>query len=258
MQPLDERTKTLADAYPDARERAEMERVAHDLPDLHVAVSVGVHDEEYVAESDVVTATVTLTHANLPSPDAPVPPAYAPLFPGVRREEWYVFLTTAAGDKLIAMKTVRPDVAVVEEKLQFLAPDKAGRYMYRLHVRSNAYCGLDQVLDVPFEVKPKSDVRGSGRLGGGRGGRGRVHWLVRAVAVPLSAAERTRRVRTHISPPRPHTFRRSPRGRSTTRTRRSTAPKRWRWSRSWAAAPWTSRTRATTRARAQATARGGA
>ena len=171
-QPLDERTKTLADAYPDARECAEMERVARDLPDLHVSAAVGVVDEEYIAESDVVTATVTLTHANLAgadgAPSRPLPPVYAPLFPGVRREEWYVFLTNAGGDKLIAMKTVRPDAAVVEEKLQFLAPDKAGRYTYRLHVRSNAYVGLDQVLDLPFEVKPKSDVRRWGLGGLGR------------------------------------------------------------------------------------------
>ena len=49
--------------------------------------------------------------------------------------------------------------SVHEEKVQFLAPDRAGRYTYRLHVKSNAYMGLDQAIDMPFDVKSKSEVR---------------------------------------------------------------------------------------------------
>ena len=49
--------------------------------------------------------------------------------------------------------------------MQFLAPEKAGRYTYRLHVLSNAYAGLDQVMEIPFEVKPKADVRTPLNLG---------------------------------------------------------------------------------------------
>ena len=51
--------------------------------------------------------------------------------------------------------------SVHTEKLQFMAPDRAGKYVYRLHVKSNSYAGLDQAIDLPFDVKSKSEVRKS-------------------------------------------------------------------------------------------------
>lgn len=106
------RNKTLEDYIPDAVERAEAARIADDLPNLNVQVDFAVLDEDYIAEADVVTATVTMTHTNLigagpNGTDKPIPPVYAPHFPIARREEWYLLLTNAS-DKLIAMKTSRP------------------------------------------------------------------------------------------------------------------------------------------------------
>jgi hypothetical protein len=135
-----------------------------DLPCLDVSVAAAVLDEDYIAENDVITATVTLSHANLlragKKPSDPVPPVYAPHWPQAKAEDWHLFLTTATGDKLVVYKPVKGATltAVAEEKLQFLAPSRAGRYVYRLHVRSAAYMGLDQVVEVPFEVKPASEV----------------------------------------------------------------------------------------------------
>ena len=141
--------------------------MAGDLPCLGVDVSVGVLDEEYIAEGDVVTATITLTHENLlargAAPTSTVPPVYAPFWPKPRTEEWFLFLTSQGDKNLVQFKPVgrgaKPLTAVAVEKLQFLAPERAGRYVYRLHVRSSCYMGLDQVIEVPFEVRPASEVQ---------------------------------------------------------------------------------------------------
>ena len=78
----------------------------HDLPDLDVACALGVEDEEFIAEGDVITASVSLAHRNL-GPEEAVPAVFAPLFPLPRKEAWYLFITNAANNKLVAMKTAR-------------------------------------------------------------------------------------------------------------------------------------------------------
>jgi hypothetical protein len=169
----------LADMSP--TERAEVDALAADLPCVDVGVAVGVLDGDsddpkadgldFVAVGDIVTVLVTLSYANVLSrpgcgPATPVPPVFAPHSPVPKAEEWHLFLTDGndgAKLRLVQYKTLvstpdKPFTAVTTEKLQFMAPDRAGRVTYRLHVRSACYAGLDQVLDVPFEVKPKSEV----------------------------------------------------------------------------------------------------
>ena len=159
-------------------ERAEVDALAADLPCLDVGVAVGVLDGDsddpkadgldFVAEGDIVTLLVTLSYTNILSrpgcgPTTRVPPVFAPHCPVPKAEEWHLFLTTETNSKLVQYKVLastpdKPLTAVVTEKLQFLAPPRAGKVMYRLHVRSSCYAGLDQVLDVAFDVKPKSEV----------------------------------------------------------------------------------------------------
>lgn len=125
-----------------------------DLPMLLVNPKYEVLNEEYIAEGDVVTLMVELTHTNVlgkagGSADSPVPSVLAPRFPTVRPETWVVYVLESSGNmRLVAgmQGAWEPKKAVEKVTMQFIA-SRAGKMTLSLNVQSLCYVGLDVVVD---------------------------------------------------------------------------------------------------------------
>lgn len=171
--------------------KKEFDAVVRDLPLIETVVSIAVAGEEYIAEKDVITATITLKHKNMTADaccdtgkshshdkiqrskaggccdgddhptiedsGAPTPPVFAPLFPFPKKEEWFIIIVDN-NQRLVAQTSVSDLKATTSVKLLFPAPEKAGKHEYTIHVMSGNYMGLDQELHVAVEVRPASEV----------------------------------------------------------------------------------------------------
>ena len=136
---------------------AEASAVLAVLPDLEVTAVAGVEDEEFIAEGDLMTLSLTLRHKNL-APGAAVAPVYAPRWPLVKKEEWHVFVLSGQGRLLAYHLLVDAVKGLHVEKIRIPAPPTAGKYSYKVVVMSNAYVGLDVETTCVFDVKPSDDV----------------------------------------------------------------------------------------------------
>jgi len=125
------------------------------IPDVTVESKVFVDDDEddKVYEGDLCTIQVTITRNNLKEGEK-VGLAHAPRFPFPRQEAWWVCLGTQQG-KIINIEKVSSTGKVVEHKIKFLAP-RVGTYEFDLHVKSNAYIGLDQKQKVSLTTLDNS------------------------------------------------------------------------------------------------------
>mmetsp|Transcript_16615 Transcript_16615/g.24550 ORF Transcript_16615/g.24550 Transcript_16615/m.24550 type:complete len:639 (+) Transcript_16615:146-2062(+) len=125
------------------------------IPDITVESKVFVDDDEddKVYEGDLCTVQVTITRNNLKD-GAKVGLAHAPRFPYPRQEAWWVCLGTKEG-KIINIEKVTSTGKVVEHKIKFLAP-RVGTYEFDLHVKSNAYIGLDEKQTVSLTTLDNS------------------------------------------------------------------------------------------------------
>jgi len=141
--------------------------VIADLPQLVVEAKLEVLDCEDIQEADVVTATVTLKHANLEGDDAAVPPVHAPSYHYPRPEEWWIFLVDErsgrGGRKRLVIPTgpkptfakVTPKKATTRVRMEFQAPPKAGEYVFTLYAVCTGYVDLDVRTEIPFTVAPR-------------------------------------------------------------------------------------------------------
>jgi translocation protein SEC63 len=116
-------------------------------------------DEIY--EQDLVTLRVTFTRNNL-SEGSKAAPVYAPYFPKTVRECWWVVLTDKSGANgevgIHAFEKVSDQNRTFSHELRFMAPQRAGEYEMQLQLLSDCYQGLDQVIPVPFTVRPASEL----------------------------------------------------------------------------------------------------
>jgi len=125
------------------------------IPDITVESKVFVDDDEddKVYEGDLCTVQVTITRNNLKDGEK-VGLVHAPRFPFPRQEAWWVCLGTKEG-KIINIEKVTSTKSIVEHKIKFLAP-RVGTYEFDLHVKSNAYIGLDQKQSVSLTTLDNS------------------------------------------------------------------------------------------------------
>lgn len=119
-----------------------------------------------VFEQDLVTLKVVLTHENVSS-SPKVPSVYAPLFPKIVHENWWIILADRQSPdskkpseevNIHAIEKVATRDVSVTHLLKFMAPPTAGTYELELHVVSDCYLGLDQKIDIKLEVNPASEL----------------------------------------------------------------------------------------------------
>ncbi|ELT88015.1 hypothetical protein CAPTEDRAFT_159536 [Capitella teleta] len=82
--------------------------------------------------------------------------AYTPRFPKPKDEGWFALLGEVESGDLIALKRVSYVRNSSSAQLAFFTPETTGRVIYTLYLMSDSYLGLDQQLDVYFEVIPAS------------------------------------------------------------------------------------------------------
>jgi translocation protein SEC63 len=118
-----------------------------------------------IFEQDLVTLRVTLTRENV-TKGGRAAPVYAPNFPKTIREGWWIILTESS--KELRKGKTEPDIHAVEKisdqtremvhELRFMAPPRAGTYQMELQVLSDCYVGLDEHIEVEFEVHPADEL----------------------------------------------------------------------------------------------------
>lgn len=121
-----------------------------------------------ICEQDLVTLKITLTRENvLPSTKkkaSTAPYVYAPHFPKVIQENWWLVLTDKApvdGKKqedvhIYAFEKVSDQGRTFTHEVRFMAPPKVGNYEMQLMVLSDCYIGLDQTIPINFAVHSAS------------------------------------------------------------------------------------------------------
>eukprot|EP00741_Cyanophora_paradoxa_P020260 tig00021238_g19554.t1 len=104
-------------------------------------------------------------------------------FPKPKDEGWFAVVGNpsfgpppsgiSAGGELVALKrlALRPG-STTRAPLRFLAPPAAGRHRFTLYLVSDAYVGLDQQYDVPFDVADAPEPAPEAGPGAGRRPRG--------------------------------------------------------------------------------------
>ena len=123
-------------------DRAEVNKVLEMMPNMELEISIGVDDEEFIAEGDIMTVTVKLTRKNVKEGDT-CDLVYAPRFPYPKMERWYCLVGDTKMNHLHAFSKMTSQERVAEQKLQLQAPAKAGTYQLDIFVKSDSYVGMD-------------------------------------------------------------------------------------------------------------------
>ncbi|KAL7572112.1 hypothetical protein ACA910_001749 [Epithemia clementina (nom. ined.)] len=125
-----------------------------------IDVSFKVTGQEEVASGDVVEVLVTLERElddDLNEEElGAIGRVMAPLFPGEKREFWWVVIGDATKNSLLALKRTNC-LRNTKVRLEFLAPDEPGDYNLSLFCMSDSYLGCDQEYSIPLSVKAVSD-----------------------------------------------------------------------------------------------------
>ena len=75
----------------------------------------------------------------------------APLFPGEKREGWWIVVGDTSTNTLFSLKRVNLHLKQ-KVTLEFLAPDEPGDYTLTLFCMSDSYLGCDQEYAIPLSV----------------------------------------------------------------------------------------------------------
>ncbi|KAF9101073.1 hypothetical protein BGX29_006008 [Mortierella sp. GBA35] len=84
---------------------------------------------------------------------------YCPKFPKPQWESWWVVLEDPDAKELVALKRVNMRTGPlggflnkVKSRLEFVAPKREGRHVWKMHLLCDGYLGLDQTVDIQFDV----------------------------------------------------------------------------------------------------------
>lgn len=152
---IDDETKKGMATFTDIQRKDIVTCLTKVIPDVSVETKVFVDDDEddKVYEGDLCTVRVTLTRNNLTENET-AGLVHAPRFPFPKQEAWWIILGTKEG-KIISIEKVGDPGRVVQHNIKFLAP-RVGSYEFDLHVKSNAYMGLDQTAKVSLTTMDNS------------------------------------------------------------------------------------------------------
>lgn len=84
--------------------------------------------------------------------------AFAPRFPKVKDEGWFLIIGDVEANDLLALKRVNlykgksGRTASASHQVTFFTPEKPGRVIYNLYVISDSYLGLDQQYEICLDV----------------------------------------------------------------------------------------------------------
>merc|ERR1712000_446677 len=116
-----------------------------------------VEDEAEMVVGDIATVTAAIIRNNLKQGEA-LGPVHAPFFPDPKFEEWWVFLTEGASQRIIAFERVRDTERIAEVKMRFQI-SRPGKYSFCVHALCDSYTGLDQKVDLNFTAKTEAEVQ---------------------------------------------------------------------------------------------------
>jgi len=120
----------------------------NNYPDLEV--SPEVVDPDSIVAGDPAKIVVRLER-DVEEEEEDVDLVSAPLFPGEKREGWWIVLGDAKTNSLLSIKRVSLKVEV-QVTLEFVAPEEPGDYDLTLFCMSDSYLGCDQELSVPISI----------------------------------------------------------------------------------------------------------
>jgi translocation protein SEC63 len=128
-----------------------------------------------IYEGDLVTMRVSLARKGV-AKQIKAAPALTPYFPATVHEGIWMILTgkpdggkegvpmihgmekIADGHKLAGTRKDTSNCHTVEHDIRFMAPPAAGSYSMQLYIFSDTYMGLDELIDVDFDVKPAAEL----------------------------------------------------------------------------------------------------
>ena len=137
--------------------RVTVEDVSDDEADVVEVNPVKPITGEDIFEGDLVRLRVTLTRENVREGDV-APPVYAPFYPAVIEEAWWVLLTHPVSGQVLAADRITDQGRVMQQDMRFMAPDTAGDHAMELQIVSENYVGLDIQKRIDFTVRPKSEL----------------------------------------------------------------------------------------------------
>eukprot|EP01068_Selenidium_serpulae_P010642 Selendium_serpulae@DN5505_c0_g1_i1.p2 len=133
--------------------RAMTNHVSH----MTLKARIEVEGEESMVEGDFATCVINMTRTNLAEGEA-AGAVHAPLFPGVKFEEWMCMLL----DKNSGMIQGQPmrikcNEKETEERIKFQLNSGSGIRNYILRVMCDSYLGLDHVEELTARVYSMSE-----------------------------------------------------------------------------------------------------
>ncbi|KAF8983689.1 hypothetical protein BGZ46_009737 [Entomortierella lignicola] len=137
-------------------------KVVQKLPLLEIKSSIDTGIKTFLVSDLTYKVTLELNRVKRPGVtyDGRV---YCPKFPKPQWESWWVVLENpdaeADDEKLVAMKRVNMRTGPqggfinrVTSRLDFVAPKRVGRHVWKIHLYSDGYLGMDQTVDIQFDV----------------------------------------------------------------------------------------------------------
>jgi len=126
----------------------------------NVDVEYKVVDPEDLSCGDVVEVTINLEREiddDLTEEElGAIGKVSAPLYPGEKKESWWIVIGDASKNSLLALKRAN-FVRHTSVKLEFLAPQEPGDYNLSLFCMSDSYLGCDQEYSIELSVAAASD-----------------------------------------------------------------------------------------------------
>mmetsp|Transcript_43627 Transcript_43627/g.89910 ORF Transcript_43627/g.89910 Transcript_43627/m.89910 type:complete len:665 (-) Transcript_43627:139-2133(-) len=122
-----------------------------------IKAHIGVEDESEIIVGDVATVKVQMCRKHLARDEA-LGPVSAPLFPGAKFEEWWLFLVdSGAKERIVHFERVLDLERCLEEKLRFQVT-KAGENKLVLYAMCDAYAGMDHRIELTFTAYAEDEM----------------------------------------------------------------------------------------------------
>jgi len=135
----------------------DIDAFAAHLSDIELQATVEVEDETNIVVGDIVTVTVSMRRKNLKENEA-VGPVHAPLFPDMKFEEWWLFLTEGTPmSKIITFERIRDTDQLIENKLRFQVT-RPGKRKMEIHAMCDSYAGIDKKIEILFTALEESEA----------------------------------------------------------------------------------------------------
>lgn len=151
-----EQRKGMSEMEP--QQVADVEAFCAHVSDVEMKAAVATEDEGEIVVGDIATVTCQLKRKNLRENEA-VGPVHAPLFPGAKYEEWWVFLTEGnPSTRIIAYERIRETEIMMECKMRFQI-SRPGKHKMDLHALCDSYAGIDKKVELNFNALAQEEVK---------------------------------------------------------------------------------------------------